>query len=120
VELEQEASKPDLWDDPDAARRVTTELSRVKSDVDELTALDARVSDAETLYQLSTEEADDSVEGELDEALASIGRELDQLELRSLFSGEHDELDAVCEIHAGAGGTDAQDWAEMMLRMYLR
>ena len=119
-ELEQEASKPDLWDDPDAARRVTTELSRVKSDVEELTGLDVRVSDAETLYQLSTEEADDSVEGELDEALASIARELDQLELRSLFSGEHDELDAVCEIHAGAGGTDAQDWAEMMLRMYQR
>ena len=119
-ELEQEASRPDLWDDPDGARRVTTELSRVKSDVDELAGLEARVSDTETLYQLSMEEDDDSVEAELDEALASIARELDQLELRSLFSGEHDELDAVCEIHAGAGGTDAQDWAEMMLRMYLR
>jgi len=118
--LEAEASRPDLWDDSDAARKVTTELSRVKGDADELEALATRVSDAETLYELAIEEGDDSVEGELSEALGSVSRTLDDLELRSLFSGEHDELDAVCEVHAGAGGTDAQDWAEMMLRMYLR
>ncbi|TMK89030.1 MAG: peptide chain release factor 2 [Actinobacteria bacterium] len=118
--LETDASRPDLWDDADAARKVTTELSRVKSDVDELEGIENRLSDAETLYELSVEEGDDSVEGEVAEALGSVSRTLDELELRSLFSGEHDELDAVCEIHAGAGGTDAQDWAEMMLRMYLR
>jgi peptide chain release factor 2 len=118
--LESEASRPDLWDDADAARKVTTELSRVKSDADELEGLATRLSDAETLCELAVEESDDSVEGEIEDALASISRSLDELELRSLFSGEHDELDAVCEIHAGAGGTDAQDWAEMMLRMYLR
>ena len=120
AELEHEASKPDLWDDADAARKVTTELSVVKSDVDELSGLAERLSDAETLFELSMEEGDDSVEAELENALTSLGRALDRLELRSLFSGEHDERDAVCEVHAGAGGTDAQDWAEMMLRMYLR
>jgi peptide chain release factor 2 len=120
VELEKEASRPDLWDDPDSARKVTTELARVKDDVDELEGIATRLSDAETLYELAVEEGDDSVEGEVDEVLASVNRSLDALELRSLFSGEHDELDAVCEIHAGAGGTDAQDWAEMMLRMYFR
>jgi peptide chain release factor 2 len=120
AELESEASRPDLWDDADAARSVTTELSRVKSDADELEGIAARVSDAETLYELAVEEGDESVEGEIEEALASVGRAIGALELRSLFSGEHDERDAVCEIHAGAGGTDAQDWAEMMLRMYLR
>src|SRR5919198_1458216 len=57
---------------------------------------------------------------ELEDAVASLSRALDELELRSLFTGEHDERDAICEIHAGEGGTDAQDWAEMMLRMYLR
>jgi peptide chain release factor 2 len=120
AELESEASRPDLWDDADAARNVTTELSRVKSDADELEGIAARVSDAETLYELAVEEGDESVEGEIEEALGSVGRAIGALELRSLFSGEHDERDAVCEIHAGAGGTDAQDWAEMMLRMYLR
>src|SRR5438270_243234 len=119
-ELEADASRPDLWDDADAARRVTTDLSRVKSDVDELEGLATRLSDAETLHELAIEERDDSVEGEVAEALAAVSKSLDDLELRSLFSGEHDEFDAVCEIHAGAGGTDAQDWAEMMLRMYLR
>ncbi|MBV8560461.1 MAG: PCRF domain-containing protein, partial [Acidimicrobiia bacterium] len=118
--LETEAGRPDLWNDADAARKVTTELSRVKGDVDELEGIATRLSDAETLYELAVEEGDDSVEGEVGDALVAVGRTLDELELRSLFSGEHDELDAVCEIHAGAGGTDAQDWAEMMLRMYLR
>ena len=120
AEREAEASKPDLWDDPDLARRVTTELSRLKDDVDELEALDSRLSDAETLYELAVEEGDESVASELDDILASLAEVLDALELRSLFAGEHDERDAVCEIHAGAGGTDAQDWAEMMLRMYQR
>src|SRR5258708_3791806 len=109
--LEADASRPDLWDDADAARQVTTELSRVKGDVDELEVLGTRLSDAETLCELAVEEGDDSVEGEVSDSLASVTRSLDDLELRSLFSGEHDELDAVCEIHAGAGGTDAQDWA---------
>ncbi|HEV3352515.1 MAG TPA: peptide chain release factor 2 [Acidimicrobiales bacterium] len=118
--LEAEASRPDLWDDADAARKVTTELSRVKGDVDELEGLASRLSDVETLYQLAVEEGDESFESEVVDALASVSGSLDELELRSLFSGEHDELEAVCEIHAGAGGTDAQDWAEMMLRMYLR
>ena len=118
--LEADASRPDLWDDADTARKVTTELARAKGDLDELEGISSRLSDAETLYELSVEEGDDSVEGEVTDTLASVSRNLGELELRSLFSGEHDELDAICEIHAGAGGTDAQDWAEMMLRMYLR
>jgi peptide chain release factor 2 len=118
--LEAEVGRPDLWNDPDAARATTTAYGRVNADVELLTGLDARLSDAETLYQLAVEEGDESVEAELAGAVADLGRQLDSLELRSLFTGEHDERDAVAEIHAGAGGTDAQDWAEMMLRMYLR
>ena len=82
AEREAEASKPDLWDDPDLARRVTTELSRLKDDVDELEGLDARLSDAETLYELAIEEGDDSVECEVAEALAAVSKSLDDLELR--------------------------------------
>ena len=99
---------------------MTFELSRVKDDVDQLEGLDRRMSDLEVLYDLAREEADDSVEAELDAAVAELEDALSALELRSLYSGEHDELDAVCEVHSGAGGTDAQDWAEMLLRMYLR
>jgi peptide chain release factor 2 len=78
------------------------------------------MSDAETLFELAQEESDESVGAELEDAVAALTKSLDALEVRSLFSGEHDEGDAVCEIHSGAGGTDAQDWAEILLRMYLR
>ncbi|HTJ75209.1 MAG TPA: peptide chain release factor 2 [Acidimicrobiales bacterium] len=120
LELEKLASEPSLWDDPNQARKVTSELALVKDDIDLLDGLERRLSDVETLYELAREESDDSVEGEVLAGVASLTREFDALELRSLYSGEHDELDAVCEVHSGAGGTDAQDWAEMLLRMYLR
>ncbi len=120
AELEAKASDPSLWDDPDAARTVTSELSRVKGDVDELDGLEGRLSDVEVLYELGREEGDDSVETEIDAGVDAVDRDLAGVELRAMYSGEHDELDAVCEVHSGAGGTDAQDWAEMMLRMYLR
>ncbi|MBW3669713.1 MAG: peptide chain release factor 2 [Actinobacteria bacterium] len=120
ADLEGEVGRPDLWDDPDAARKVTTEYTRVGDDVKVLGDLAGRVEDIETLHQLGVEEGDDSVEAELEAAAVDLARQFDALELRSLFSGEYDEHDAVCEIHAGAGGTDAQDWAEMMLRMYQR
>ena len=120
AELETEVSRPDLWDDADHARQVTTEYGRVNDDVAMLDALAQRVDDAATLYGLAVEEDDESVVAELETAVGGLARELDELDLRSLFTGEHDERDAVCEVHAGEGGTDAQDWTEMMLRMYLR
>jgi peptide chain release factor 2 len=119
-QLEAEAGRPGLWDDPDAARQVMSALSKVADDVELLEGLERRLSDAETLFGLAREEGDESVAGELEDAVVGLSADLDALELRSLFSGEFDEGDAVAEIHAGAGGTDAQDWAEMMLRMYLR
>jgi peptide chain release factor 2 len=120
AELEQEASRPDLWNDQEEARKVTTELARVRDDLELIDGLDERASELETLFDLGREEGDDSVEGEIETGIESLAGDLDRLELRALFSGEHDERDAICEIHSGAGGTDAQDWAEMLLRMYLR
>ncbi|MDQ2726554.1 MAG: peptide chain release factor 2 [Actinomycetota bacterium] len=119
-DLEVELSRPDLWEDTDVGQKVTTEYSGVKGDIDVLDGLASRLSDAETLYGLALEEDDESVASELDGLLAGLAADLSALELRSLFTGEHDGLDAVCEIHAKDGGTDAQDWAEMMLRMYQR
>ena len=120
AELEAELSRPDLWADTEVGQRVNREYGQTKADVDLLDGLAARISDAETLYELATEEGDDSLAPELEAIVAAAAAELDALELRSLFTGEHDDHDAVCEIHAKDGGTDAQDWAEMMLRMYQR
>jgi peptide chain release factor 2 len=120
AELSAEMGRPDLWDDTDVAQLVAREYGRVRGDVELLAGLRDRLSDVETLYQLGVEEADDSVEAEVVSLVAALTGALDDLELRSLFIGEHDESDAVCEIHAKDGGTDAQDWAEMMLRMYQR
>ena len=118
--LETEVSRPDLWDDPEVARKVTSEMSAVRADVTLFDELAGALEDAATLDELAREEGDESQEGEIAAAVDDLDRRLGELELRSLFSGDHDERDAVCEVHAGEGGTDAQDWAEMLLRMYLR
>ena len=120
AELEEAASAPDLWDDADHAREVTTALGRVTEDLEFLGSLSDQLSDIETLHELMVEEDDQSLRAEAEEGIAALDRRLASLELRALFGGEYDDGDAVAEIHAGAGGTDAQDWAEMMLRMYTR
>ncbi|HVC71427.1 MAG TPA: peptide chain release factor 2 [Acidimicrobiales bacterium] len=120
AELEKEVSRPDLWDDPDTARRLSSEFGSVGDDIELLEDLGRRLSDAEVLFQLMVEEGDDSVATELTTLIDDLARRLDDLELRSLFTGEYDENDAIAELHSGAGGTDAQDWCEMLLRMYQR
>jgi peptide chain release factor 2 len=118
--LETEASRPDLWDDADAAKRVTGELSTVIDDIDQYERLISEIEDAETLHELAREVDDASQEPEIEAILERLDRELRGLELRSMFSGEHDERDALCTIQAGEGGADSQDWAEMLYRMYVR
>jgi len=120
AELESQVAEPGLWDDPDRARQLTTALARARDDVELLEGLSRRLSDVETLAELAREESDDSQEPEIAAGIAALQTELDGLELRSLFTGEHDERDAICVANSGAGGTDAQDWAEMLLRMYTR
>jgi peptide chain release factor 2 len=120
AELEKEAARPDLWSDQSNARAVTSELGRVSDDIALLEDLGRRLSDAEVLHELMIEEGDHSLQPELLASVDDLGRRLGDLELRSLFSGEYDERDVIVDFHAGTGGTDAQDWAEMLLRMYLR
>ncbi|MBW3536614.1 MAG: peptide chain release factor 2 [Actinobacteria bacterium] len=120
ADLEPRIAAPDLWDNPDDARRVTTEYGRINDDIELLEKLRSRLDDARTLWEMASEEGDAASGNEAIKEAESLAHELDELELRSLLGGEHDELDAVCEIHSGEGGTDAQDWAEMLLRMYLR
>jgi peptide chain release factor 2 len=125
AELESAAADPALWDDGDNARAVTTELGQVTADLEQLSGLRRDLSDAMVLLELIDESRaegvpDGALEKELVETVDALRTRLGALELQSLFSGEYDERDAVVDLHAGAGGTDAQDWTEMMLRMYQR
>jgi peptide chain release factor 2 len=119
-ELEQELSKPDLWDDQERAKQVQTEYKFVKDDVDVVGGIAQRLDDVEVLAEMAREEGDESQAPEIERELTDLAADLDRLELRSLFTGEYDEGDAICSINSGEGGTDAQDWGEMLLRMYLR
>ena len=125
AELEQIAAEPDLWGDQDRARQVTTELGRISDDLTQFDLLASGLEDARVLIEMVEEtaasgEADASLGSELTSSVNELERALGRLELQSLFQGEYDEYDAIAEVHAGAGGTDAQDWCEMMLRMYSR
>jgi peptide chain release factor 2 len=119
-QLETELGRPDLWDDQAAAQAVQREFAAVNDDLTLYESLAARLDDTATLAEMAREEGDESQEPEIAAGIASLGTELDELELRALFTGEYDELDAICEVNSGAGGTDAQDWAEMLVRMYSR
>jgi peptide chain release factor 2 len=120
VELESEMQRPDLWDDAELARRINSEYANVKDDVDTYDGLTGRLDDADVLHELAREEDDASQEADIEAEIASVAGELDQLELRSLFTGEHDDSPCIVQINAKDGGVDAQDFAEMLLRMYAR
>ncbi|GIU85301.1 MAG: peptide chain release factor 2 [Acidimicrobiales bacterium] len=118
--LQEESTRPDLWDDPERARQVTKQLAMVNEDLETFGELHRLLEDVETLVELAREEGEDSLLPEIVDGMSRLERRLDEVEMRTLLSGEYDERDAICEIHAGEGGTDAQDWAEMLLRAYLR
>jgi peptide chain release factor 2 len=122
ADLEEQAARPDLWDDPESAQKVTSQLSHKQSELRKLLELRQRLDDLFVMYELSEEEGADG-----DEARAEAETERDRLhadiasiEVRTLLSGEYDERDAIVTIRSEAGGVDAADWAEMLLRMYLR
>ncbi|WP_026550491.1 peptide chain release factor 2 [Arthrobacter sp. Br18] len=120
AELSEEAGAPDLWDDPSAGQRVTSKLSHRQSALGRLESLDARIEDLEVLVELAQDESDAESLAEAERELVSLGKALDELEIVTLLAGEWDEREAVVSIRSGAGGVDAADFAEMLLRMYLR
>jgi peptide chain release factor 2 len=119
-ELEAEVARPDLWDDQELAKRVNGEYSNVKGDIDTYDTLASECEDAEVLHEMAREVDDASQEADIEAAITSISARLGDLELRSLFTGIHDDCDAIVQINAKDGGVDAQDWSEMLLRMYDR
>lgn len=122
-ELEQVSVDPNLWDDPDHAQQVTSQLSHLKARLDQVERLDQSVEDALTLQTMAGEELGEDREeilSELRTLLEKLNKELAELEVQTLLSGEYDERRAVVTIRSGVGGVDAADFAEMLLRMYLR
>jgi peptide chain release factor 2 len=109
-----------VWDDSVRGQRLTTALSRLRTDVDRYDRLAVRVEEAEVLDQLLDESSDADTERELRQHLEQLEGDVDMLELASLLAGPYDANDAVASLHAGAGGTESQDWAVMLLRMFLR
>jgi len=123
AELSEQASAPDLWDDPDSAQVVTSALSHAQADLKRVESLGERIEDLEAMVELAgEEEGEDAAEilAEAETDLAAISKDLSDLEIRTLLSGEYDPRDAVITIRSGAGGVDAADFAEMLLRMYTR
>jgi peptide chain release factor 2 len=120
-ELAEQVADPNLWDDQDNARQITTELGRLANDLEAFDALGTALDDGNVLVEFAREsDGDWSILEELINVVSALTTSLANLELESLLSGPYDEHDAIAELHAGAGGTDAQDWAEMMVRMYSR
>src|SRR3954471_20108345 len=120
AELSERAGEPNLWDDPAAAQVITSKLSHKQSELERLNKLAARIDDLEVLVELGQDEDDADSMGEAEAELESIRKSLKDLEVVTLLSGEFDEREAVVTIRAGAGGVDAADFAEMLMRMYLR
>ncbi len=118
--LQKEASAPDFWNDQNRAQTHMRQLSSLEDEVGTWRTLSRRVRDGLDLVELAELEEDESLARELLVELESIETTLEKLEFQLLLSGKHDRDDALLSIHAGAGGTESQDWAEMLLRMYLR
>jgi len=119
-DLEQLAAQPDFWNDQQNAQKQMRRLDEVKAQLLQLTTWQGAVSDAQATLELYDLEPDDDMLAEAQGGLDQLRRDLDRWELERLLSGEYDKEGAVLSINAGAGGTDAQDWAQMLLRMYTR
>ena len=119
-DLEQLAAQPDFWDDQQNAQRQMRRLDEVKAQLLQLTRWQGAVGDAQATLELYELEPDDEMLAEAQAGLDQLRKDLDRWELERLLSGEYDKEGAVLSINAGAGGTDAQDWAQMLLRMYTR
>jgi peptide chain release factor 2 len=123
AKLEDEASDPKLWDDQANAQKVTSSLSHAQGELRRVEELRGRIEDLPVLYELADEEegaAKTDAVADADAELAKLREDVEALEVRTLLSGEYDEREAVVTIRSGAGGVDAADWAEMLMRMYIR
>ena len=118
--LDQRSADPALWDDPQSAQALLQRLSRLREELGRWSGLDEQIATLDELLELAIAEGDDSLGEQIGQELRSLGEQVEQLEFSLLLSGPYDQRNAFLSIQAGAGGVDAQDWAEMLLRMYTR
>ncbi|WP_329338440.1 peptide chain release factor 2 [Streptomyces sp. NBC_00663] len=118
--LEEQAAAPSLWDNPDEAQKITSKLSHLQAEVRKAEALRGRIDDLSVLFEMAEEEDDPDTRAEAESELVSVKKALDEMEVRTLLSGEYDAREALVNIRAEAGGVDAADFAEQLQRMYLR
>ncbi|TQF73242.1 peptide chain release factor 2 [Rhodococcus spelaei] len=118
-ELEHQAADPDLWNNQDHAQQVTSALSHAQAELRRVVDLRSRLDDMSVLYELAEEEGADAV-ADADAERTSLRTDIEAMEVKTMLSGEYDPRDALVNIRSGAGGVDAADWAEMLMRMYIR
>ena len=120
AELEYKMGEPTFWDNPEQAQKITQELNDVKAGVDKYSHILQKFEDMQVLWEMGMEDKDESVLPDVENEIKEINQEMEQLELELLLSGKYDANNAILTLHAGAGGTEAQDWTQMLLRMYGR
>ena len=119
-ELEQRSAQPDFWNDADAARVVLAELGGIKQKIEDYETMCTDAEDVETFIEMAEEEDDEDMVPEIQEQLALLDAKVEKMQLATLLTGEYDRSNAILTFHAGAGGTEAQDWVSMLYRMYTR
>jgi len=119
-ELDQKAMEPGFWDDPQNAQRILQQAKQVKEKIQRYEDLYQKYEELNFFLEMAMEEGEESVEQEILQGLKQLEKEVEELKVETLLNGEYDQNNAILSIHAGAGGLDAQDWAEMLLRMYTR
>jgi peptide chain release factor 2 len=120
IELEKTISNPDFWSNSEEAKRVLKERKVIQSTINLFNTLKADLEDCQILIDLAREEKDGGVEDDINSNLTKVEKEIAEIEFKRMLDGENDINDAIVSIHSGAGGTEAQDWVSMLLRMYLR
>ncbi|MFK3935992.1 peptide chain release factor 2 [Alkalihalobacillus sp. NPDC078783] len=120
AELEEKMTDPEFWNNQDTAQEVINESNGLKEQVDTFLSMESTYEDLEVSYELVKEEADSELEAELASGVSELSQTIDQFELQLLLSEPYDKNNAILELHPGAGGTESQDWASMLLRMYTR
>lgn len=120
AEIDEIISAPDFWNNPEGGQAIMQEKKRLESKVDHYNNLAGKMDDLEVMIELAKEESDADLEQDIVDTLAEISKELDAFELETILNGDYDDNNAILSIHPGAGGTESQDWAEMLYRMYVR
>ena len=120
LELQEKASEPGFWDDLENSQKVLQETRSLESSIEKYNKISTSSDDIEVMIEMAEEEQDEDMINEIEEELNNLGEAIEKLTLTSLLTGEYDKCNAIINFHAGAGGTEAQDWAEMLFRMYNR